>query len=83
MRTLIAELGQTRARDHDVPTFVDGATPRYLDGMDLNFRLHSQLFLLLGFPPRFESEASAKYRADDCPLVMSPCERDTDIWPID
>jgi hypothetical protein len=72
MHTLIADLDQIRARDDGVPTFVDGATPRYLDWMDLNFRLQSQLFLLLGFPVRFEPETTAKYRVDDDGHVV-PC----------
>jgi hypothetical protein len=74
VHTLIADLDQVRGRDTDSPTFVDGATPRYLDWMDLDFRLHSQLFLLLGFPARFEPAAAAKYRVDDDGhvVVMSP-----------
>jgi hypothetical protein len=65
MRTLIADLDQVRARDHGVPTFIDGAIPRYLDWMDLNFRLHSQLFLLLDFPAQFRPETIAKYHVGE------------------
>lgn len=65
IQNLTTNWERLRVRESSPPSFMDGLFPRYLDWMDLSFRNHSQLFLVLGLNARFVDPAHAQYRVDD------------------
>lgn len=71
MRNLVGDLSRIERSGPPFPSIAEGAFPRYVDRIDLEFWKYSQLLEVLGYPGAVVRSRRAQRRVDDAGHVVS------------